>query len=290
MQVFMMNQERTLQTPLEVLTFVLKSTLMARARKHANETKNILNDFFMDKYFYFPKMALYIIGNNIDKYNDVFWEALEKDADNLVFGEIDFGDELRHVLENLSELSSNQKELIMKKLQDGPGFVPEDDAERHIAEWKQERCQALIKFPKFKELYDSLKSQTGRDAGLHAAIGEIHIREGGGPSPLSKEEILQMLTTNELPSYLKDFKSTDYWEEAPTVRGLAKLIKECAAEQPNKFIDNLSPLIDTGFIYIYEFLDGAREAWTKKLDIAWGELFEFMHLYINRDEFWKMNS
>jgi hypothetical protein len=280
------DESRThLTDPLEVLTFVLKSILMARSKKHIDETKKILKDFFMDKFFYFPKLALYIIAH-VDRYSNVFWEALEKDVDNLVFGEIDFGDELRHVLEKLPELSSHQKELIMKKLQDGPGFVPEEDAERHIAEWKQERCQALAKFPEFKELYESLKSQTGRDVGLHAAVGEIHVREGGGPSPLSKEEILKMLSKNELPLYLKEFKSKDYWEEGPTVRGLAGLIKECAAEQPNKFIDNLSPFIDAGFIYIYEILDGAREAWSKKLDINWSKLFEFMHLYITRDVFW----
>jgi len=282
------DESRThLTDPLEVLTFVLISILMARAMKYPDETKKILKDFFMDKYFYFPKMALYIIGNNINKYSDVFWEALEKDADNLFFGEIDFGDELRHVLENLSELSYQQTELIMMKLQDGPGFVPEEDAERHVAEWKQERCQALVRFPKFKELYESLKSQTGRDVVLHAAMGEIKIREGWGPSPLSKEDILHMLTANKLSSYLKDFKSTSFWEEGATVGGLAKLIKECATEQPTKFIDNLSPLINTGFIYIYEIFDGIRDAWSKKLDITWGKLFEFMHLYINRDEFWR---
>ncbi|RJQ53129.1 MAG: hypothetical protein C4526_07130 [Nitrospiraceae bacterium] len=277
-----------LTDPLEVLTFVLKSILMARAWKHAAETKKILQDFFRDKYFYFPKMALYIIGNNVNKYSEVFWDALEKDSDNLVFGEIDFGDELKHVLENLLELSSNQKELIFRKLNDGPGFVPAKDAERHIAEWKQQRCQALVRFPEFKKLYESFKSQTGWDVGLHAAMGEIKIRSGWGTSPLTKEDILHMLTTNKLPSYLKEFKSsTGLWEEGPTVGGLAKLIKECAAEQPNKFIDNLSPFINTGFIYIYEILDGAKEAWSKKLDIAWGKLFEFLHLYIDRNEFWK---
>lgn len=282
------DESRThLTDPLEVLTFVLGSILMARARKHANETKKVLQDFFMDKYFYFPKMALYIIGNNINKYSEVFWDTLEKDSDNLVFGEIDFGDELKHVLENLTELSPHHKELIIKKLKNGPGFVPEEDAERHIAEWKQERCQALIKFPEFRELYDSLKSQTGRDVGLHAATGEFKTRSGWGPSPLTKEDILHMLTTNKLPSYLKEFKSTGFWEEGPTVGGLAKLIKECAVEQPNKFIDNLSPFINTGFIYIYEILDGVRDAWSKKLDIAWDKLFEFIPLYINRAEFWR---
>jgi hypothetical protein len=232
-------------------------------------------------------MALYIIGNNINVYSDVFWKALENDTSNLIFGEIYFGDELRHVLEKLPGFSTSQKEKLKAKIEQGPGFISDEEPDKYIAQWKQERYHALIKDPDFKKLYESLKAQTGRDVGLHAAIGEIKTRWGEGLSPLNKEEILRMLSTNKLPSYLKDFKSKGFWEEGPTVGGLAKLIKECAAEQPNKFIDNLSPFINTGFIYIYEILDGVREAWSKKLDIGWGKLFEIMHLYINRDEFWR---
>ncbi|MDP3143055.1 MAG: hypothetical protein Q8N14_03790, partial [Candidatus Omnitrophota bacterium] len=282
------DESRThITDPLEVLTFVLKSILATKAVKHTNETKKILKSFFIDKFFYFPKMALYFIGNNINEYSEEFWEALEKDVSNLIFGEIYFGDELKHVLENLPNLSTDQKEKLEEKIEQGPGYIPEEELDKYIARWKQERCQALMKDPDFKKLYDLLKSITGIDVGLHAAVGEIKIRHGEGPSPLSKEEILKMLSANKLPPYLKEFKSTSFWEEGPTVGGLARLLKECAAEQPNKFINNLSPFINTGFVYIYEILDGAREAWSKKLDIAWGKLFEFMYLYINREEFWK---
>ncbi|HDH04860.1 MAG TPA: hypothetical protein ENH01_03985 [Nitrospirae bacterium] len=282
------DESRTHHTsPLEVLSFALKSILLFKAKKHIDETKEILAGFFDEKYLYFPKMALYIVGKNINIYSDVFWEALEKDTSNLIFGGIYFGDELKHVLENLSDLSSHQKELIIKKLNDVPGYVPDEDAERYITEWKQERCQALMKFPEFKKLYESLKSQTGKDVGLHAAVGEIHVRDGWGHSSLTKEEILQMLSTNKLPSYLKNFKSKGFWEDGPTVGGLAKLIKECAAENTDKFIDKLPPFNDTGFIYVYEILDGIKEAWNNKQDIAWGKFIEFIYQYIDRDEFWK---
>jgi hypothetical protein len=281
------DESRTYLTePLEVLSFALKSILLFRAKKHVEETKEILTRFFKDKYLYFTKMALYIIGNNISIYGDVFWNALEKDKSNLIFGEIYFGDELRVCLENLSDLSDDQKDLLINKLEQGPGFIPEENPDMYIAEWKQERCQALIKFPEFKELYKSLKSKTGVDVGLHAAVGEIRTRWDKGLPPLTKEEILKMLTANKLPSYLKDFKSKGFWE-GPTVGGLAMLIKECAAEQPGIFIKNLSPFDNTGFIYIYEILDGVREAWKNKQNIAWDKLFEFIHKYIDRRDFWE---
>lgn len=282
------DESRTHSTdPLQTLTFVLKSILMARSGRHPDESKKVLEDFFMDKYLYFPKMALYIIGNNINVYSDIFWEAAENDTSNLIFEEIYLGDELKHVLENLHGLSPDQKEKLKAKIEQGPGYIPEEEPDKYIARWKQARYGALIKDPDFKQMYDSLKSQTGMDAGLRAAVGEIKTRHGEGPSPLNKEEIMGMLSTKVLPLYLGDFKSTGFWEEGATIGGLAKLIKECAAEQPDKFIENLSPFINTGFIYIYEILDGVREAWSKKLDISWGKLFEFMHLYINRTEFWR---
>ncbi len=280
------DESRThLTEPLEVLTFVLKNILMFRGRKDVNETKEILTRFFKDKYLYFPKMALYIIGNNINTYSDIVWKALEKDTSNLIFGEIYFGDELKHVLENLSDLSPAQKEKLIQKIDQGPGYVPEEDSEMHIAEWKQERYHALVNDPDFKELYESLKSQTNKDVSLHAAVGEIKIRSGEGPPPLAKEEILHM-SNEKLAQYLSTFKTKGFWE-GHTVGGLARVMKECAADRPSKFIDDFSPFIDTGFIYIYEILDGIREAWNKKQDISWGNLFEFVHQYIDRDEFWK---
>ena len=284
------DESRThVSEPREVLTFALKSILMFRSKKHIDETKDLLKRFFEDNYLYFPKMALYVITNNINTYSDIFWDSLEKDKSNLIFGEIYFGDELKHVFESLSDLSTTQKELIFKKLDDGPGYIPEEDAERHIDEWKQERCQALIKYPEFNELYESLKSKTGVDVGLHSAVGEIKIREGGGPSPLNKEDILKKLTANELPTFLKEFKSKSFWEEGPTVSGLAQLLKECVAENANMFIDNLFSFNDVGFIYIYEILDGSREAWNKKQDVSWEKLFEFIQKYIDkyREDFWK---
>ncbi len=281
------DESRThLTEPLEVLTFVLKSILMARARKHVYKTKDILKSFFNDKYFYFPKMALYIIGNNIVNYEDVFWAALDVESDYFFYESTHFGGELRRVLEGLLPLSPEYKERLKTIVDEGPRKKIGEKDEKYILQWKQERYHALINDPDFKELYESLKSQTNMDVSLHSAVGEIKIRSGEGPAPLTKEEILQM-SNEKLAAYLSTFKTKGFWEEGSTVGGLARLIKECASEKPNKFIENFSPFIDTGFIYIYEILNGSREAWNKKQDIAWGNLFEFVHQYIDRDEFWK---
>lgn len=274
-----------LTDPLEVLTFVLKSILASKAVKHPDKMKDILTKFFDEKYFYFQKMALYIIGSNINEYSGVFWEALEKDVSNFIFGEIYFGDELKHVLESLPELSSGQKKKLRGKIDQGPGYIPKEEPDKYIARWKQQICRALIKESDFKQLYDSLKSVTGIDVGLHAAVGESIVRSGEGPAPYTKEDILNM-SNDELAQKLSTFKTKNSWE-GPTVGGLAKLIKECSVEHPEKFTDNLTVFNNTGFIYIYEIIYGIKDAWNNKQDIAWDNIFTFIHNYIDRDDFWE---
>ena len=46
----------------------------------------ILRDFLKDKYLYFPKMAIYIIGQDIDHYGPLFWEILESQTGVLDYG------------------------------------------------------------------------------------------------------------------------------------------------------------------------------------------------------------
>jgi len=281
------DETRThLTEPLDVLTFVMKSVLITRARKHVEKTKEILKKIINNKFYFFPKMALFIIGNNIANYEDVFWDALDGESDFFFYESIYFGDELKHVLEGLHPLSPEHRKSLKTIISKGPQEKLGEKNEKYILEWKQERYHALIKDLDFKGLYDSLKTQTGLDVGLHAAVGEIKVRSGEGPAPFKKEEILRM-PNDKLAEYLKTFKSKGFWEEGPTVGGLARLIKECSSEKPGKFIENLTPFIDTGFIYIYEILDGTREALNKQKDINWGKLFDFIKRYINRNEFWE---
>ncbi len=277
----------SLRDPLDALTYVMKSILISRAKRHIDDTKDILKLLFNHDYFYFPKIALYIIGQNMETYEDEFWSAvLDNDLNYFLYEGLYFGDELRHVLENLSPLSAGHKEQLGKIIEDGPRRILGEDDDEYIKRWKQERYGALSKDPDFKKQYDALKEQTGFDYGLHPAVGAVTVRSGEGPSSLTKEDIFGM-PNEKLAVYLKEYKSKGSWE-GPTVGGLARLIKECATEKPDKFTDNLSPFIDSYFIYIYEILGGIKDACNNKQIIAWDKVLNFVNEYIDdRDVFWK---
>jgi len=279
--------EHPINDPLEMLTFILRRILLAKAKTDVNIAKGILRDFLKDKYLFFPKMAIYAIGQTIDHYSQLFWEIMESETGVLIMGNaLYFGDELKYLLKNLKQLSEKQRNILENKIEQGiKRHTPKEDTERYLALFKQEIYEALSHDPYFKDLYEEMKKITNVDTELHPAIRKGETRWGPGPPPLAKEEILRM-TNGELAEFLSKFKTKDFWE-GPTVGGLSDILKEAVKANPNKFVDNLDPFENAGFIYIYKILDGLKEAWKEKKVISWGRVFDFIALYIQREQFWE---
>jgi len=281
--------EYALKDPLEMLTYILKRILLAKAKSDTDTTKEILRDFLNEKeYLYFLKMALFIIGQVPDDYSDLFWEALETDIGDLILEKtLYLGDELKHLLKNIKGLDEHRETLKIKIEQatkQAASNVSAEDREKYIALHKQEIYEALSHDEEFKKLYEEMKKITGTDAALHSAIGKIETHWGDGTSPLSKEEIIKM-PNNSLAEYLVRFKTKDPWK-GPTVGGLAEMLYEVTKERPEKFVEDFTPFKDTGFVYIYKILNGILEAWRNKVFFNWGKLFQFIVEYIDREDFW----
>jgi hypothetical protein len=283
---FYEEPDYSINDPLRILTFILKGILLAKAKSDVNTTKGILRKFLKDKYLFFPKMAIYIIGQSIDNYSPLFWEILESKIGAIIFkNTLYFGDELKNLLKNLKPLSSEQREVLNIRIEQGVNrHTPKKDTKKFLALFKQEIYEALSHDSYFKDLYEEMKKITKVDTALHPAIGKVRTRSGPGPAPLTKEEILRM-TNIELTEFLSKFKTKDFWE-GPTVGGLSDILREAVKTDPNKFIDDLIPFENAGFIYIYRILDGFRDAWKEKKAIDWGKIFDFVSTYIQRQQFW----
>ncbi|MEW6068786.1 MAG: toll/interleukin-1 receptor domain-containing protein [Nitrospirota bacterium] len=277
----------SLTDPLDILTFIFKKILLAKARNYIKETEVMLRDFIGDKYLYFPKMALYVIGQNTDIYNEIFWQIIGTETgDSILANTLYFGDELKHLLKNLKNLTDEQRKTLNEKIENAVKRHDfKEDRERYIALSKQEIYEALSHDQYFKNLYDEMKKITNVDVSLHPVVGKVETRWGPGTSPFTKEEIMKM-PNDKLAEFLATFKTKDSWR-GPTVGGLAELLAEVAKENPEKFIEELNPLKDTGFIYVYEILKGVKDAWNGKKIINWNKVFEFIELYIDRKEFWE---
>lgn len=279
--------EYSIADPLDTFTFILKRILNSKAKSNISASEEILERFFQDEYLYFPKMALYIFGQNIDSYKELFWKLFSKENGELVVANTLYcGDELKHLLENLKNLTDEQRGIINEKIENtvkNRDF--KEDPEEHSALCKQKIYSALSHDLYFRNLYENMKGITKVDAALHPAVGKVEVFHGPGPSPITREEVLKM-TNDELAEYLTKFKAENLLE-GPTIEGLADLIGEVAKEIPGKFVENLSPFKDIDYIYIYEIFSGIKDAWNEKKNIDWQKIFEFVQLYANREKFKK---
>jgi hypothetical protein len=285
---FYNEDESYSDSALNILTFILKRVLLAKAKHDSNVTKKILKNFLEDKDLYFPKMALYVMGQNMDKYEELFWEVVATDTGELILANTlsYFGDELKYVLKNLKNLTDERRKILQEKIDNAVKRLNfKEDVETCIASYKQKIYEALSHDTFFKNLYDEMKKITNVDVELKPAIGKIKTRVGSGHSPLTKEEIMQ-LPNDKLAEYLEKFKTENHCE-GPTVDGLADLLAEIAKVNPEKFTKHIDPFVNTGYYYIYEILRGIKNAWNTKKEIDWETLLNFIEKYINRTEFWE---
>jgi len=283
---FYNEDESYIEAPLETLTFILKRVLLVKANHDINVTKEILKKFLEDEDLYFPKMALYVMGQNMDKYEDFFWEVVATNTGELIFAnKPNYGDELKYVLKNLKNLTNERRKILQEKIDNAVKKDFKEEDEKRIAKHKQKIYEALSHDPFFKNLYDEVKKITNVDVELKPVIGKIETRVESGLSPLTKEEIMQ-LPNDKLAEYLEKFKTENHWE-GPTVEGLADLLAEIAKENPDKFTEHIDPFVNTGYYYIYKILLGIKDAWKAKKEIDWETLLNFIEQYINRQEFWE---
>ncbi len=273
--------------PLVLLTCILQRILLVKAKSDIPKTTKILKKFLKDKYLYFSKMALYVIGQNMDIYSELFWKTVTTDLGESIFANTLYvGVELKNVLNNLKNLTDVQRKILYEKIENSVKRLDfKENVKKYNAFHKQEIYKALSHDSFFKNLYDEMKKITNIDVELHSAIGNVQIHVGSGPPPLTKEEIMEM-SNEKLINFLEKFITKDSWN-GPTAEGLAELLGEIAKENPYKFIDNIDSFINTSYLYIYHILRGIKDAWNAKKEIDLGKLLNFIEKYINRNAFWE---
>ncbi len=272
----------------EILTLILRDILLAKVKVDKGTAVNIINEFLGNKYPYplFRRLVLFVIGSIWGTYKDIFWKMLNEDEDSMLFNDPHYKAEVYTILQkHVSQFSLEEKEKIKKiieeKVSQGP-YPKEEDREYYQASWRQFWYSAMKSDEYFKHLYENYKNITKKEEKI--SFKAIEISEGPGPSPLTKEQILQM-PNQELAEYLRTFKTVDFWE-GPTINGLSNMLRSSAQEKPEKFIDDLNPFLKTGYLYVYNILMGIRDAWEWKKAIDWGKLFNFIKEYITPEDFW----
>ncbi len=271
----------------QVLTIILRDILLAKAKKDSKNARDTLETFLSENYQYpyFKRLVLYIISECWDDFKDKFWSMLKKPGGVLLFDNPNFEVEIYTLLEkNINHFTPTEKDMLKKIIEKGPkSYVPQKNKMRYKHYWKQKWYSAMKTDTYFSPLYEKHKKSTKIEEKI--SFKESKTKSGPGSSPLSKEEILNMSNTN-LAEFLKTFRTKDLWD-GPTINGLAETLKALAQEKPEKFIDDLKPFLNMGYYYIYQILQGIREAWNKKIDIDWGKLLNFIKQYVDTHGFWQ---
>lgn len=271
--------------PIDIFTNALKKILVEKAKEKPAEIKDLLEKFITHDFYYFQKMAIYVIGQNVGKYQDLIWKHINDIIGDSVLRNHLVGDELKHLLQNMRELPPEKKQRLKSLIEQGPRQdIPDEDSDKYILRWKQELCQALSHDPTFSQFYEELKVQTQEEAELPPGLVWTEIKAGPGSSPLSEGDLIKK-PNEELANIFTEFRTENYWE-GPSVDGLSDVLKKVVQENPNKFIKNLNPFLNSGYLYIYDILLGIRDAWKGKKEIEWEKILDFIRKYIDRKDFW----
>lgn len=271
----------------ETLVFIIKEILLAKAKVDKKLTRRILNKLLSNEYKYplFKRLALCVISDNWLDYKKIFWDLVKEIGDEL-FDNLYFEPEIYILLnKNIDQFNHKEEAILKVIIEKGPQvYLPKDNKERYRAYWKQKWYSAVKTKRKFNDLYEKNRK-------ISRVVEEIEfkrrkVRSGPGPSPKSKDEILQM-SNKQLAKFLTEFKTKDFWK-GPTVEALGDTLKAAAYDSPDKFVKDLSPFLNTDYLYIYDLLWGINDRWSKgKLIKDRSDLFIFFERYINRKLFWK---
>jgi hypothetical protein len=270
----------------KVLTFILKEILAAKARANRDETIKVLKKFMSGDYPYplFKRLVIFVASRDWDKYKEYFFKTIDLEEIR-VFEESDYEAELSVLIkDNFHKFGPDEKGIIKKIIETGPEWFHPENPEKYKAYWRQKWLYLLKEDTFFASLYEEQKKLTNIEKEEFSYGAKFRTSVGFGPSPLSKEEILN-LTNADVAIRLKEFRSEKKWE-GMTVGGFSIALKEAVITNPTKFTENLSPFQDVGFIYIYKILDGVKDTCKEKKAIDWGKILGFVSEYIQKEQFW----
>ncbi|MHA1737429.1 MAG: PIN domain-containing protein [Candidatus Heimdallarchaeota archaeon] len=270
----------------EVFALIFRDLLNDKIEHNAGVGIALIKLFaFNNKYRlpFFRRVVLFVIGENWEAMNPVFWEMV-KDNDPLhLFSNHSFDKDLYELLNKNQMLFVKEDiETIQKIIDLGPQNEKEDRDPKYIDYWQLRWYSALRNISPFKESYEKLSKSENLTNEHYENLGVVRTRVGS-VSPFSAEEILQK-SNEEIVNFMHGFKPKDRWEE-PTIDGLSGALSKAIEDEPQKFSDEIELYKDVYYIYAYHIANGFREAWKNKRPFNWEKVLNFYKTYIVSEKF-----
>lgn len=264
------------------LSFLFIELLNEKVKQQPEFGIELLRKISFDIFYrlpFFKRVALYIISNNWESCNTIFWELVQEDDPLGIFSNYYLEKDLYSLI-HAHQLSYCEEEnrIIQNIINNEPKqeFGIEIDSTTEML-WRLQWYSALRESPPFKDLYIKTSKTLGKD---HTSFEDpiVHTTLVGSKSPLDLEEIIQS-ENKDIVELIQTFRPTDSWQE-PSISGFTDAIKQAIKKDPQKFANELKVYTDTPIIYIYNITIGLQEAWKNHKDFDWESVLLFYRSYL----------
>ena len=258
---------------------------------HSNGVTDYVCFLLESEYRVIQRVAIYVASQHFDDFKTISERILKSDFFNRHFQH-----ELRHLLEkNFGALDSESRKQVLGIIDT---LIVDSDLDSKL-KTKQVAHKKLIWLSAIRgqgdddadNLYESNFQITGSEPKHPEFSSYMESGSGGDKTPYFKEQLLSR-KADYLVELLNGFQEEFGWDK-PTMRGLAKELKEAVKASPGYFDGNLSKFVSGDFAYSFEVIEAYRELWTeRKYDVDWDRLFDFCLSLIKREDCWsdKLNK
>ena len=234
----------------------------------------------------FKQITLNVIKHHYDNLKRFFWEWHGNPLDEIVLKP-----EIYQLIQaNCLVFDQDEIDRILhwiESQQDIEGTEDNDISAKQVAYRKREWLSALMETGNEKVIsaynkYTEINSEKLERPGLLLWTKTWE----GMTSPTTIEELSGM-SNAQIAVLLSDFKDKGIsGPSVPTEEGLAEMLEEYVALNPQRFVNDLQPFKGVRNSYQYWILRGLQKAWRDKREFDWEKLLEFIHQLVSSERFW----
>ena len=245
-----------------------------------------IEDLLRKPHDIFRRIALHAITHHYEDLKHLFWKWQGNPLEDTLLKP-----ELYRLLQtNCRAFDESEIQQILQWVESEQDIVPAEDDEtraKQEAYRKREWLSALMETRNKKVVsayhkYEQINPTKLERPGLLWWT----IAWEGRTSPTTIEAMSRM-SNAQIAALLNEFKGKGVsGPSVPTEEGLAEMLEEYVALNPQRFVDNLQPFQGVRNFYQYWILRGLLKAWRDKREFDWAKLLSFIYRLVSSEQFW----
>ena len=218
------------------------------------EYKKILSDMLVSKIEILVRIAVKIIGKNIEIKDLLFDEKL------LIYLFENINEELADLLEkNCQKFTNEEIELLISGIESSFNDYDKNLQFLYRKSWLNKL--KILNNSKIKELYDKYNSiNSNENLVFQNEDIDVAFEEIKSKSPVTEKEIIQFINKDitSLKNKLLEYENQkeSFFDKKPSKKGLMESLKEVSYKNTKLIVNNLKRLVDIDEEYLYYIFEG----------------------------------